>query len=242
MVNEHVSVKQVKDLMGGVENLQNVKLVSDLLNTIDVKTLRYISIERTDLTISLDNVKTLLAGLINSENYQGVSIVTMRFYNGRYATAIIQYRGLTNFDALVFSSTTVTLPPYNLSYVDGSWIDILLASGRQQAGSTNIFSTTVSNNTLTDLRTITLTQGVWNAEVMVIFPANSIGNRKVVFKGEGSYYLYSNKAFDGGIHIVRANKTYFVNNETTKELTLQANQDSGVEMNVSYILFATRLS
>ena len=212
-----------------------------MLNTIDVKTLRYISIERTDLTISLDNVKTLLAGLINSENYQGVSIVTMRFYSGQYATAIIQYRGLTNFDALVFSSTTVTLPPYNLSYVDGSWNDYLLASGRQQAGSTGIFYTTVPSATWTDLRTITLTQGVWNVEVMAIFPTNSVGIRGLMFKGE-SQYLYNYTALNGGVHTIRANKTYFVGAGTTKELTLQANQNSGVEMSVPHMLLATRLS
>lgn len=215
--------------------------MSDLLNTIDVKTLRYISIERTDLTISLDNVKTLLVGLINSENYQGVSIVTMRFYNGQYATAIIQYRGLTNFDALVFSSTTVTLPPYNLSYVNGSWNDYLLASGRQQAGSTGTFYTTVPNDTWTDLRTITLTQGVWNVEVMALFPMNSVGDRWLAFKDDGQY-LYNYTALNDGPQTIRANKTFFVGAGTTKELTLQAKQNSGVGMSVTYMLLATRLS
>lgn len=193
------------------------------------------------MTISLDNVKTLLAGLTNSENYQGVSIVTMRFYNGQYATAIIQYRGLTNFDALVFSSTTATLPPYNLSYIDGSWNDYLLASGRQQAGSTGIFYTTVPNATWTDLRTITLTQGVWNVEVLAMFPMNSVGSRWLAFNDEGQY-LYNYTALNGGPQTIRENKTYFVGAGTTKKLTLQAKQDSGVEMNVSHMLLAIRLS
>lgn len=238
MINEKVSVRDFKEFES---DIRGIGLVDDLLGNLSQTELRYYYEENTELTLSLDNIKTVLEKYaVKTGNYVGISIINIRFNPGNYATAILRREG-QSLSAIVYATLSSVVPPHLLYYSGGVWTDILLASGRQQAGSTETSYTTVPNNTWTDLKTITLTQGVWNAEVMALFPMNSVGSRWLAFKDDNQY-LYNYTALNDGPQTIRANKTYFVGAGTTKELTLQAKQNSGVGMSVTYMLLATRLS
>lgn len=204
--------------------------------------LRYIYTGTTD-AISLDVVKSILvANCTNIENYNGVTIVNIYFRNNNhFVVAIVNHDASTAFSALVFSRYSNSIPPYNLFYINGQWLDILLASGRVTAQST-LLTNTVPDKTNTQLRSIALTPGLWDIEGYASFAPNGTGFRSVMFQypNSGAMYMHNFAGFLGASNFTRVHKTINITEAGTYNLLVY--QSSGAAMTANSELTAYRLS
>lgn len=216
--------------------------LSKILGTKNLQGLRYY-IETSSLSASINNVKTVLEKYATAPyvNLQGVSIVNIRFATAGQGLAILSHYQSGGFAALVYGFSYSYIPAYQLSYSNGVWTDILLASGRVTAQST-LLTNTVPNATNTQLRSITLTPGIWDIEGYVSFTPNDTGFRAVMFQypNSGAMYMHTFAGFLGASNYTRVHKTINITEAGTYNLLVY--QSSGAAMTVASEFTAYRLS
>lgn len=217
--------------------------LSKVFGTRNVQGLRYY-LENNDMSISLDNVKTILSkyiqgGSLGIDNLSGVSIINMRFNSGVYAIAI-----LNNVGAVVWGYER-SFSPYYLYYSGGVWNDILLASGRISASSIELVNA-LPYYKWTSVRSIELTKGVWTLNACVSFANNSIGTKGILLSYSkdsgnsiGAYNLISTN--DSVPVALSLSFTMNINNPTT--IYINAWQRTDVtSISISSVVNAYRLS